>query len=70
MKILEMFLGYFRLSKALAASKDFDEALCQVNQALKLAPDDKALLREEQSLKKMKKAAAEAEKKKYSKMFG
>jgi len=62
--------GYFRLAKALGASKDFEAALNQIKEALRLAPEDKTLLREEQYLKKMKKTATEAEKKKYSKMFG
>jgi peptidyl-prolyl isomerase D len=62
--------AYFRLAKALGASKDFEAALNQIKEALRLAPEDKTLLREEQSLKKMKKTATEAEKKKYSKMFG
>jgi len=62
--------GYFRLAKALGASKDFDTALEAIQNGLKLVPEDKALLAEENNLKKLKKRANEAEKKKYAKMFG
>jgi len=62
--------GYFRLAKALSASKDYDTALEAINSALKQSPEDKSLLKESQTLKKLKKTAFEAEKKKYSKMFG
>ena len=64
------FLGYFRLAKALGASKDFESALDAIQNGLKLVPEDKALLAEEKNLKKLKKNAVEAEKKKYAKMFG
>ena len=63
-------LGYFRLAKAFGASKDFDSALDAIQNGLKLVPEDKALLAEEKNLRKLKKSAAEAEKKKYAKMFG
>jgi len=62
--------GYFRLAKALGASKDFDSALEAIQNGLILVPEDKALIAEEKNLKKLKKTAAEAEKKKYAKMFG
>jgi len=62
--------GYFRLAKALGASKDFESALDAIQNGLKLVPEDKALLAEEKNLKKLKKSAVEAEKKKYAKMFG
>ena len=58
------------MAKALGASKDFESALDAIQNGLKLVPEDKALLAEEKNLKKLKKSAVEAEKKKYAKMFG
>lgn len=62
--------GYFRLARALTASKDYEAALQELSTAIKLTPEDKALIKEQHSIKKLQKQYIEAEKKKYSKMFG
>lgn len=62
--------GYFRLARALAGSKEFDAAQEQLAKALKLAPEDKAIQKEVQVTKLAEKKYLQAEKKKFSKMFG
>ena len=62
--------GYFRLARALAGSKEFDAAQEQLAKALNLAPEDKAIQKEVQVIKLAEKKYLQAEKKKFSKMFG
>lgn len=62
--------GYFRLARALTGSKDYDEALNHISKAVELAPEDKGVLKEQHNIKLLQKKHREAEKKKYSKMFG
>ena len=63
-------VGYFRLARALTANKEYDGALKHISKAMELAPDDKGVLKEQHAIKTMQKKYNDAEKKKYSKLFG
>jgi len=62
--------GYFRLARALSASKEYEEALKQLATAASLAPEDRAITKEQQAIKAAQKKYNEGEKKKFAKMFG
>jgi len=62
--------GYFRLARALSASKEYDSALKELATAASLAPEDRAITKEQQAIKAAQKKYNEGEKKKFAKMFG
>uniref|UniRef100_UPI00358E7BF9 peptidyl-prolyl cis-trans isomerase D n=1 Tax=Myxine glutinosa TaxID=7769 RepID=UPI00358E7BF9 len=59
----------FRRAQALQALKEFKKALDDLCTAQKISPDEKAISKEIERVRYMKKAETEREKKKYAKMF-
>ncbi|KAJ3087710.1 hypothetical protein HK102_010466, partial [Quaeritorhiza haematococci] len=60
----------FRRGQARSKMNQFDDALVDLNEALKLAPEDKLIQREIAVVNKVLKERKEKEKKMYQKMFG